>query len=233
MISYPLQNLHQRLSKSPVHEASRIMTHPLKGLVAVTVATLFLSGCDDLFSSDETTNTPPVEEPPPVVSVDASYDDQIILINDLTFDMTEVSATPADQMPTTGAAVYEGVVGFANTTPANGNISEYDMMSDLTLQADFASGAMTGTMDNFNTRADVDMNGSLTLTEGTITGTNFTANAIGAFTDGTTAEIWDLDVVADFMGASGTAIEGTANGTISNGGSVTTEVFGEMVAAQQ
>lgn len=207
------------------------MTHSFTGFVAATVATLLLSGCDDLFSSGETTTGTPADDTPPVVSTGASYDDQIIQINDLTFDLADVSPTPADQMPTTGAAVYEGVVGFSNASPANG-IGDYDMMSDLTLQADFASGAMTGTMDNFNTRNDVDMDGSLTLTEGSITGTNFTANAIGSFTEGTTAEIWDLDVVADFMGASGSAIEGTANGTISNGGSVTTEVFGDMIAVQ-
>jgi hypothetical protein len=208
------------------------MTHPFKGFVAMSAAALFLTGCDDLFSSGDSSTPTPDDDTPPVVSVDSTYDDQIIQINDLNFDLAEVSTTPADQMPITGAAVYEGVVGFSNTTPASGNISEYDMMSDLTLQADFATGGVTGTMDNFNTRGDVDMDGSLTLTEGTITGTSFTANAIGSFTEGTTAEIWDLDVRADFMGASGTAIEGTANGTISNGGSLTTEVFGDMIAVQ-
>ncbi|SMY07086.1 hypothetical protein [Flavimaricola marinus] len=208
------------------------MTHPIKGIVAVSAAALFLSGCDSWFSSDEGTDTSSSQGTQSTSGgTGASFDDQFLLIDDLNFELSELSNTPSDQMRDSGTATYEGVVGFSNDSPAV-SISDYDMMSDLTLQADFGTGAMTGTMDNFNTRGDVDMDGSLTLTEGEIKGTNFTANAIGSFTDGTDAEIWDLEVVADFIGANGSAIEGTAQGTISNGGSVTTEVFGDMMAVE-
>lgn len=208
------------------------MTHPIKGIVAVSAAALLLSGCEEWFSdSSSSTEVSETEQMTPATSGN-SYDDQIIMINDMTFDNSTMSNTPGDQMPTTGMATYEGVVGFSYTSPANG-IGDYDVMSDLSVQADFGSGGVTGTMDNFNTRDDVDLNGNLTLTEGEIQGTNFTANAIGSFSDGTTAELWDLDVVADFVGANGTALQGTATGTISNGGSENTEVFGDMIAQER
>lgn len=210
------------------------MTHPIKGIVAVSAAALFLSGCElftDTSTSDVVDTTDIEDITTAVVTAGGGYDEQVIQTLDL-FRVTEgMSDTPSDQMPVTGSATYEGVVGFSYVTPTS-NIAAYDVMSDLSLQTDFETGAVTGSMDNFNTVDDVTLDGNLTLTEGEIQGTNFTANAIGVFTEDTTAEIWDLDIVADFMGASGVAIEGTANGTISNGGSESTEVFGDMIAQQ-
>ena len=206
------------------------MRHPITGPVAIVAAAFLLSGCDELFN-DDGSSAPTDTDPPPVdITTGAGYDDQIITTLDLMTALEGSSITPSDQIPTSGSVGYTGVVGFSEEAP--GDILTYDMMADLSLQADFGTGAVTGTMDNFNTRDDVDMNGSLTLTEGQVAGTGFTANAIGAFTDGTTAEIWDLDVNADFVGAGGSGIMGTATGTISNGGSETRDVFGDIVAQQ-
>lgn len=198
-------------------------THSLFGLVAVVAASTGLSGCASLFEEDA-----PVESTE-IVSADISYDDQVIESLDLFRAIEGVGQTPGDQMPTSGFATYSGVVGFSNEAPP-ASAADYDMMSDLSLRADFGTGGMTGVMDNFNTVGDGQMNGTLTLTEGAITGSSFTANAIGSFTDGTSAEVWDLEIAADFIGAGGSAVVGTANGTISNGGSVTSNVFGALVA---
>lgn len=209
------------------------MTHPLMGPVALAAVALFLSGCgdfiDDLTGSGSSSSA--ADEIIDVTTAGGAYDDQIIQSLDLMFALEGSSITPSDQIPTSDTASYSGVVGFSNDSPAQ-NVAEYDMMSDLSINADFASGEISGTFDNFNTRDDVALNGSLTLTEGQVAGTGFTANAIGAFTDGTNAEIWDLEVVADFVGAGGAGIVGTANGTISNGGSDTSDVFGDLIAQQ-
>lgn len=209
------------------------MTHPIKGIVAVSAAALLLSGCETWFTDDSSSSSTDDIVPEDVVPSSSSqtYDDQIIMINDLTFSNSTMSNTPGDQMPTSSVIAYEGVAGFSFDDPAGG-IGDYDVMSDLSLEADFGTGAVTGSMDNFNTRDDVDLVGNLTLTEGEVQGTNFTANAIGSFTDGTTAELWDLDIVADFVGANGTAVQGTAVGSITNGGTINSEVFGDLIAQE-
>ena len=204
-----------------------MMTHPLKGLVAVIAASIGLTGCGSLFGDDSGGGSGGGG------TLDASYDAQVIQSLDLFRTYNGVGQTPVDQMPEAGFATYSGVVGFSHDT-APTSVADYDIMSDVTLRAEFGTngtdGTMTGTMENFNTVDDVEMNGMLTLTEGQITGSTLTANAIGSFSDGTDAAIWDLEVTANFVGAGGASIIGTANGTITNGGSVTSTVFGDLVA---
>lgn len=200
------------------------------GRVALFGAMLALSGCaawDALFKEDEPSETTDTTDDDTVEALAASFDDQAISALDFMRLNEDLSVTDASDMPTTGSAAYAGVAGFNYDARATG-LEDYDVMADVTLEADFDDGDVTGTFDNFNTFDDQVLDGELTVTEGTIDETSVTGNAIGSFVDGEDAALWDLEINGDFLGNDGENIFGTVDGTISNGGSDETQVFGDF-----
>ena len=187
-------------------------------LAVLAVATMALSGCDSVTSVFDGSST-----------AAPAFDDQIVDFLDLSFDQTTMGQTSVNQMPTLGSATYDGVAGFAEF-PTTGNVADYQIMADLSLVADFDTGAMTGELTNFNQRDDQQLEGSLRLSNGRISGSGFTADAIGTVDYGTDPLVWDLEVQGDFRGSSGQSVSGTANGTLSDGSAVTTPMFGDFVA---
>ena len=200
------------------------------GRIALLCAVSALAGCssiEDLFaSSDDANDTDDVP-----VETFSSFDGQIIERLDYVRLGEDLDATETDDMPSSGAVAYNGVAGFSYNAPAEG-VEDYEAMADVTLQADFEHGDVTGTFDNFNTVDDEEMAGTLTLTEGEITDNTMAANAIGSFDNGTDAVLWNLDMNGEFLGDEGEYIYGTANGTADNGGSSVTDVFGEFAVGQ-
>lgn len=196
------------------------------GRIALLCAVSAVAGCssiEDLFNSNNDNES--TDEP---VETFSSFDGQIVEGLDFIRMGGGLDSTDASDMPTSGSVGYAGVAGFAYDEAPGGNAANYEVMADVSLQADFEDGDMTGTFDNFNTVDDMEMDGSLTLTEGTIDGTSLAGNAIGDFVDGTDAVIWNLEVAGEFLGDEGEYIYGIANGTADNGGSEVTDVFGEF-----
>lgn len=201
------------------------------GRIALFGAALALSGCsawDALFDVDTTNSDTDNTSDETTI---ASFDDQAISALDFMRDGENLAATGVSDMPTSGSVGYEGVAGFSYDERASG-IEDYDVMADATIQANFSDGEVTGSFDNFNTYDDVDLDGELTITEGTITDNTMSGNAIGSFVDGTDAEVWDLTINGEFLGNDGQNIYGSADGTISNGGSSETQVFGDFAVTQ-
>ena len=199
------------------------------GRIALLCTVSAVAGCSeiqDLFESDDDTTDVPVE-------TFSSFDGQIVDALDFIRMGDDLDATDASDMPTSGSVGYTGVAGFAYDEAPGGNAANYEVMADVSLEADFEDGDITGTFDNFNTVDDLEMDGSLTVTEGTIDGTTMTGNAIGDFVDGTDAVIWNLELAGEFLGDEGEYIYGIANGTADNGGSEVTDVFGEFAVGQE
>jgi len=202
------------------------------GRFALISAVALLSGCgawDSLFEeSDEVVDEATEEAEEEVIS---TFDDQIVESLDFIRMREDLETTAPANMPTTGSAEYAGVAGFTYDTPATG-VEDYDVMADVALTADFESGDVTGSFDNFNRSDDVDMDGELTVTEGAITDAALSGNAIGSFVDGEEAELWDLELNGTFMGDHGEYAYGTADGTATNGGADSTNVYGEFTVGQ-
>ena len=199
------------------------------GRIALLCTVSAVAGCSEiqaLFESDDDTTDVPVE-------TFSSFDGQIVDALDFIRMGDDLDATDASDMPTSGSVGYTGVAGFAYDEAPGGNAANYEVMADVSLEADFEDGDITGTFDNFNTVDDMEMDGSLTVTEGTIDGTTMTGNAIGDFVDGTDAVIWNLELAGEFLGDEGEYIYGIANGTADNGGSEVTDVFGEFAVGQE
>ena len=193
------------------------------GRIALLFAISALAGCasiEDLFSNDSDSNADPVE-------TFSSFDGQIVQAVDFDRLGGELDETEESDLPSSGSVDYAGVAGFAYAEAPQSAV-DYEVMADGSLRADFEDGDVTGTFDNFSTFDDVDMDGTLTVTEGTIDGTSLTGNVIGDFVDGDDAVIWDLELIGQFYGDDGEYIYGTANGTANNGGSESTDVFGEF-----
>lgn len=205
------------------------MTMTMFGRTALVCAAALLSGCssiEDLFNTNN--DTDPVEDSAETLS---DFDTQIVEGLDFTRLGPELDATTTSDMPSSGSVEYAGVAGFAYDA-APESVADYEVMADVALQADFDDGDVSGTFDNFNTVDDVDMDGSLTVTEGAIDGATMTGNAIGDFVDGEDAVIWNLELAGEFLGEEGEYIYGTANGTADNGGSQVTDVYGEFAVGQ-
>ncbi len=200
------------------------------GRVALLCAVSAVAGCssiEDLFTSDNETET--TNEP---VETFSSFDGQIVEGLDYIRLADDLDPTEVDDIPGSGSVAYEGVAGFAYDEAPGGNAANYEIMADVSLEADFDDGDVIGTFDNFNTVDDVQLDGSLTVTEGEISDQVVTGNAIGDFVDGDDAVIWNLDIVGEFYGDEGEYIYGLANGTADNGGSEVTDVFGEFAVGQ-
>lgn len=129
-----------------------------------------------------------------------------------------LAPTPAGAMPARGSAEYEGIVGMAfGAAPAS--LATADMIGELDLRANFASGTITGELDDFNTSDGQELRGTLRLSGGQIAGSGFTADIDGrlsgpAGAPGTVSGAID----GDFLGAGADALAGTGTAISDAGG---------------
>lgn len=207
------------------------MMNSIFGRFALIVAVSAMSGCSDiqnLFSGDD--NDDPDTDP---VETFSSFDSQIVDVLDFTRLADDLDATDAEDMPTSGSVGYEGVAGFAYDA-APQSAADYQVMSDVLLEADFEDGDVTGSFDNFNTVDDEQMDGFLEVNQGEINDTIVTGDVNGVFGEGNDAVIWNLELVGEFAGDEGEYIFGTAEGTADEVGSEqATDVFGEFGVGQE
>lgn len=141
----------------------------------------------------------------------ASFDDLSAEQVSLAEAAVAVDRTPVADMPSTGSASYDGVAGFSiGTMPQT--TEDLNILSELALTADFASGAISGSLSNFNSAEGEDIEGTLALTNGQISDNTFTADAAGTLTRGGAALATDLDMEGAFGGADAALLTGTATG---------------------
>ncbi|VDC29186.1 transferrin-binding protein-like solute binding protein [Pseudogemmobacter humi] len=124
-----------------------------------------------------------------------------------------LAPTPAGAMPARGSAEYEGIVGMAfGAAPAS--LASAQMIGELDLRANFASGTITGELDDFNTSSGQEMHGTLRLSGGQIAGSGFTADIDGRLTGpaGAPGNVSGA-IDGDFLGAGADALAGTGTAT--------------------
>lgn len=125
--------------------------------------------------------------------------------------------TPVASMPASGRAEYDGVVGMAFGA-APSAVAGAAMIGDLDLDANFATGRITGEMDDFDTSDGRALNGQLNVSNGTISGSTFTGTIAGNLTgSGTVPGAVNGTINGEFLGADAQAIQGTGTGSSTAG----------------
>lgn len=128
-----------------------------------------------------------------------------------------LAQTSAASMRVTGRVEYDGVVGMAfGGAPAS--LQTAEMIGDLDLDANFGAGTITGEMDDFNTRDGRELQGELRVTNGTISGSEFSGNAGGTLTGGASAPgRVNATIGGEFTGQGASALAGSGSGTSAGG----------------
>ncbi|MFE3838511.1 transferrin-binding protein-like solute binding protein [Pseudogemmobacter sonorensis] len=147
----------------------------------------------------------------------ADYSSDAAGADRLTAETASLTQTAAASMPTTGRAEYDGVVGMAfGSTPTT--LSSAEMLGEVDLTANFATGQITGEFDDFNTAAGQELNGTLRVSNGQIVGNAFSADIAGNLTGTTSAPgAVSGSVSGDFLGTNASAIEGTGTASSTAG----------------
>ncbi len=143
------------------------------------------------------------------LSFDDLRDDGLALI--ARYD--DADLTPVNRMPTSGSARYEGVAAFAEGEEIELDASNATVLSEVSLIADFRTGAVTGGFDNFRSYFDgTEIRGSIPISNGQIEDNVFVADAAGTLTSngerGTVDAVMGGAFVNDDHGAVAGYIEG-------------------------
>jgi hypothetical protein len=138
----------------------------------------------------------------------------------------DADLTPEAAMPTSGTATYNGVAAFSDVPDAEYIAENAEAVAALRLEANFGNNTISGKMDNFvdydNERAD----GSVQITNGSISGNTFNANLNGSLTvDGDTASVTG-DMAGGFVGANANAVAGVLQADLSAGGQTGATLYG-------
>lgn len=146
---------------------------------------------------------------PPTATL-ADFDTAIANLSTL----NALADTTVPNMPTSGMATYNGIIGFEVTGDADGAV-----LGDLSMAADFSAATMTGSATNLNALGgDIEdqlLGGTLTMNNGAISGNGMSADLTGT-----------LSGVAEGIGFSTTAnlsISGTFHST--NPGTIDADVI--------
>ena len=123
-------------------------------------------------------------------------------------------ATPLSRMPS-GSATFTGVAAFNNTNVASVNdfISTADPLAKLTLYANFSSNSISGSVTDIKSWNGSATSGSVTISNGRISGNTFLADANGVvFYEGSAAAV-NAAVDGVFLGYNAEAVFGSSVGT--------------------
>lgn len=140
--------------------------------------------------------------------------DAVVRAKALNTEYAATTATVAAAMPVTGQASYTGAAVFGKGTDMDALLQAPTMSGDMALNADFATGTVTGGIDNFRDAANAPVSGQMTVSgaqiagavlggdlAGTVGGKDVNAQMSGSFL-GTDAEAV-RGVIADGAGAAG------------------------------
>jgi hypothetical protein len=133
-----------------------------------------------------------------------------------------LAPTAPDMLPG-GRAYFDGQVAMVfGNAPAT--FEAADLLGDVDLEADFASGRIIGWLDDFNTRDGQRIRGDLDLRNGQIAGNAFTADFDGRLS-GAPAAPGNVSgaIEGTFLGAGASGVSGT--GTASTADGAATLVF--------
>lgn len=155
------------------------------------------------------------------VPVGGSFDSLALEGEHLIESYADNAKTSIDKMPKSGKATYNGVAGFGNSAP-DGLLDGVGAVGRITLNADFASNAVTGSIENIRLADNTAVGGVVDITDGAITQNSLAAKLNGNLSYGneTTSVLGTLD--GDFVvdgtteGLGPEAIIGTLEGDFGN-----------------
>lgn len=167
-------------------------------LAAVSLSSIaLLTACGGGGGGGGSAGAPPAVAPPADASTRLSYDEISERGTALIAEIDEVDPTPISAMPTRGSATYEGYSAFAYDSSMS---DEADVLSQVTLNADFASGGVGGRFHNLQEREVGALDGDIPITEGGITDNVFTGRAVGTVGND---QVGNVDVDLDLLGVFG------------------------------
>ena len=119
------------------------------------------------------------------------------------------SLTSVADMPTSGSATYDGVVGYStSTSDPDAIIANPETVSSLTLTADFGSSDISGRAYDFQNADGSDVSGDLEITGGSISGNEFGANIDGTLNQAGTTISYDGELAGGFVDEDAGAVVG-------------------------
>lgn len=143
--------------------------------------------------------------------------------NQLLAQYGSAPATDVNDMPQAGSATYKGVAAYSSEFSDPADIAQYaDTLSELELNANFATAEMTGRAYNFkNVDPTYTIDGQVNV-NGTITGNTFDAAVSGTTQEsvpGASATVtYDGSVQGEFVGSGAEAVRGDGFATASSPG---------------
>ena len=150
-----------------------------------------------------------------VIAYDANGDDENVRRGVMVYgNRTEVADLPA------GTASYEGrMFAFGNPSDNTDSSAEFRIRGGLTLMADFADSEVSGSIHDIETRANptsqyVSSTDELAVSNGVITGNEFTADVAGPVSPGTV----DGDMSGQFFGPAAAEVGGVMTGEYTEAG---------------
>lgn len=99
--------------------------------------------------------------------------------NALLSSFEDSDPTPVASMPTTGKATYRGVAAYGDVPDPEYLAENAEIVSEVELNANFASGNVGGKLDNFRLSNNDRINGSVAVRNGRISGNELTADLAG------------------------------------------------------
>lgn len=124
--------------------------------------------------------------------------------------------TSTEDMPRRGSASYSGVAAFTENGQAQFDGSNATMTSDITIEAHFGSGEVTGEFSNFDAADDRHVAGSVPLKQGAISGNTLAANVTGPIRIDDVRHDVDVKLGGVFVGDRHQAIAGVFDGELTN-----------------
>ncbi len=142
----------------------------------------------------------------------------------LTTEYAQTAATVATAMPVTGQASYAGAAVFGKGTDMDALLQAPTMSGDMALNADFATGAVTGGIDNFRDATNAPVSGEMTVSGGQIAGA-----VLGGDLTGTVGgKDVNAQMSGSFLGADAEAVRGV----IADGAGATGAFNGAFIVAR-
>ena len=138
----------------------------------------------------------------------------------------DADVTPVSAMPTSGTATYNGVAAFSDVPDAAYIAENAEAIAALRLEANFEDSTIGGEMDNFVDYDNDRAQGSVQITNGTISGNTFGADLDGDLTvDGDTATV-SGNMEGAFVGADASAVAGALQADLSDSGGLGMTLYG-------
>ncbi|WP_145111087.1 transferrin-binding protein-like solute binding protein [Cereibacter sediminicola] len=147
-----------------------------------------------------------------------------------------VELTPVGSMPTAGTASYEGVAGYFFSEAAYDaaeSAADADVLSTVSLTANFSDSSIAGSLGNFKDREGVSVSGSVAIKDGQIMDNVFMADLDGSITaENETATVRGV-TYGGFVGGTAEAVMGAIEADIIHGPSDVEGLYGEFIAERK